>query len=597
MSRHFLLALTLYLLLLTGCVTLPDNGALYQEPPAPWEVEQNNNRLRDMEFLIQKGRGFTAKQQAEAINPAQLNATQQTQYNLLYAQIFLSSGEAEQALTKLNAIKPDQLTPPEKIKFLQSQAFAYSLTGNLMESAKARISLDELLTTPLERKKNQATILETLGFLPESGTKTRQQNQPPALAAWITAANILAAKNRNPAEFNESLANWKQAYPDHPANLYIASVPKAKEELGTFPDSIAVLLPESGPYADAAKAIKAGFLAAHEHYPNNQSSKPELHFYDTEKTKSPELYNQAIIEGAKLIIGPLNKENIQALANSAVLSTPVLALNHVPNLNKDNLYQFALSPIDDAIELTLRAAADGHKRALVLVPDNELGKRIGFYLKENWQALGGILLEKQTYQANSASDYALALKKLLNLDSNKNTSPTQDKPVSRDDADVLFLSAYNKEGRAINSQIKAQSQGIAVYALPNIYSGFVDSNNDAPLNGITFCDTPWLFNGAYDGDLSMNALRDVWNKYPTTYIRLIAMGIDAYHLAAKLPTLASVPYSGATGNLILSAGNRIKRNLICAKFTKGQPEILGFAHDPKNSSKPVAANQFVAPTP
>ena len=597
MSRHFLHAPTLYLLLLTGCVTLPDNGALYQEPPAPWEVEQNNNRLRDMEFLIQKGRGFTAKQQAEAINPSQLNATQQTQYNLLYAQIFLSSGEAEQALTKLNAIKPDQLTPPEKIKFLQSQAFAYSLTGNLMESAKARISLDDLLTTPLERKKNQATILETLGFLPEFGTKTRQQNQPPALAAWIAAANILAAKNRNPAEFNDSLANWKQAYPDHPANFYIASVPKAKEELGTFPDSIAILLPESGPYADAAKAIKAGFLAAHEHYPNNQSSKPELHFYDTEKTKSPELYNQAIIEGAKLIIGPLNKENIQALANSAVLSTPVLALNHVPNLNKDNLYQFALSPIDDAIELTLRAAADGHKRALVLVPDNELGKRIGFYLKENWQALGGTLLEKQTYQANSASDYALALKKLLNLDDNKNTSPTQDKPVSRDDADVLFLSAYNKEGRAINSQIKAQSQGIAVYALPNIYSGFVDSNNDAPLNGITFCDTPWLFNGAYDGDLSMNALRDVWNKYPTTYIRLIAMGIDAYHLAAKLPTLASMPYSGATGNLILSAGNRIKRNLICAKFTKGQPEILGFAHDPKNSSKPVAANPFVAPTP
>jgi uncharacterized protein len=594
MSRHFLIAPILYLSILPGCVTLPDSPALYQEPPAAWEVEQNNSRLRDMAFLIQKGRSYTAKQQAEAINPAQLSLPQQTQYNLLYAQIFLSSGDAELALAKLSLIRQEQLTQADKIKFLQSKAFAYSLTGNLLESAKARISLDELLAVPTERKQNQAKILETLGFLPQSNNP-KAQSPTAGLAPWIAAANILAAKNRNPTEFNEALAKWKASYPDHPANFYMVTVPKANEALDHLPRSIAVLLPESGPYADAAKAIKAGFLAAHEHYHSNQTDKPNVIFYDTEKTKAAELYNQAIKDGAQLIVGPLNKDNIQNLANAAVLNVPVLALNHVPSLNKTNLYQFALSPIDDTVELSQRAAADGHKRALILVPDNELGKRVAAYITNEWQSLGGIVLEKQIYQTNSASDFAIGLKKLLNLAENSTTP--QDKSASRHDADVLFLSAYNKEGRAINSQLKALSEGISVYALPNIYGGLIDSSNDAALDGITFCDTPWLFNGSYNGELSMLALHQVWNKYPTTYIRLIAMGIDAYHLAAKLPTLTSTPYSGATGNLSLAAGNRIKRNLVCAKFAQGRPEILGFARDAKTGEKPGATPAIPAITP
>ena len=580
MSRNLVCVPLFCVLLLSGCAKLPDNYGLYQEPPSAWTIEQNNTRLQSIGALIQTGKGNAAKQQADLINPKELTALQQAQFNLLYSQILLSFGEAEQAISKLAITETRQLGINDKIKYYQSQAFAYSLTGNLLESAKARIALDAFLTKPDERKKNQGVILETLGLFPETIVQ-----KTPGLPEWMSIAKVLASRNKNPANFNASLASWRSANPGHPANSYLATIANMPEDTGDTPKSIAVLLPESGPFLDAAKAVKAGFLAAHSRH-NGSGSKPTLHFYDTEKGKTDELYQKAVREGAKLIIGPLNKDNIQSLANSSTLTVPVLALNHVPNLSKQNLYQFALSPMDDVAEITQKAALDGHKKAVLLVPNNEQGKRISSYFIENWQALNGTILKKQTYDPTK-TDFSLAIKNLLGIDEGENRYPkvqqafpdTKYVPNKSPDTYALFLSAYGKEGRVINSQL-VQAGGLPVYALPTIYSGLPDSAGDTALNGITFCDTPWLFNGAYNGELSMMALRDILNQFPSSYIRLVAMGIDAYHLAGKLSSLNTTPYSGATGNLSLANGNRIKRNLVCAKFAMGQPELIGFTHSP-----------------
>ncbi len=573
MSRHFHIAWIFLAFTLAGCVTLHEDKSLYQEPPAPWEVEQNTSRLNDIDNLIQNGRNYIAKQQAEVINPVQLTLPQQSRYHLLYAQILLGSGEAEQAINKLALVQSGQLSQADKIKFHQSQAFAYSLTGNTLETAKARIALDEFLTKPAERKNNQEIVLESLGFLPQTALNAKQ-SQAPELAEWISAARILATRNRNASEFNDALAKWRVANPKHPANFYLATVSRAPESIGALPDSIALLLPGSGPYADAAKAIRAGFMAAHQHYKNSREGKPVLHFYDTEKAKPAELYAKAVQDGAKLVVGPLNKDNIKALANSSLLTIPVLALNHIPSLNKANLYQFALSPIDDAAEITKKAAAEGHKKALLLMPDNELGKRVGAYIGESWFAANGVVLDKQLYDPAS-NNFAEIVKKLLNANPSNIT------------ADTLFLAASPKEGRAVNAALSnSNNNALSVYALSNIYSGLTDQKNDGSLNGVTFCDAPWLFSGAYNGDLNMLAVRDVWNKYPASYLRLIAMGIDAYVLAAKLPTLASSNYAGATGNLSLAAGNRIKRELVCAKFMMGRPELLVNPGQPSTTISP-----------
>ncbi|MEQ1484198.1 penicillin-binding protein activator [Methyloglobulus sp.] len=598
MSRYYVCIPLFCVLLLSGCAKLPDNYGLYQEPPSSWAIEQNNDRLRAIGALIQAGKGNAAKQQADLISQSELTDQQKAQFNLLYAQILLSFGEAEQAASKLAGTETGQLSINDKIKFYQSQAFAYSLTGNLLESIKARIALDAFLTKPDERKKNQGVILETLGLLSETSAQ-----KAPGLPEWMSLAKILASRNQNPANYNSALASWRTANPQHPANIYLATVANMPEDFGEIPKSIAILLPESGPFLDPAKAIKAGFLAAHSRH-NGSGSKPALHFYDTETGKISELYQKAVKEGAKLVIGPLNKDSIQDLAKSTTLTVPVLALNHVPNLSRNNLYQFALSPMDDVAEITQKAALDGHKKAVLLVPDNEQGKRISSYFTEYWRALGGTILKKEAYDPKQI-DFSTAIKSLVGLDESQprldNSQPpnpsASDDPHKKDDVDVLFLSAYGKEGKSINTQL-LQAGNLPVYAMPTIYSGLPDSVSDTPLNGITFCDTPWLFNGAYTGELSMMSLKDILNQFPSSYIRLVAMGIDAYHLAGKLTALNTAPYSGATGNLSLASDNRIKRQLVCAKFAMGQPELIGFAHSPSEGDYSGAAKSGgVAPAP
>ena len=335
--------------------------------------------MQAIDSLIQAGDSTAAKQEADAIDPSTLSPQQRTQLNLLYAQIMLSLGEAEQAIERLSLIQPQQLTLDNQIKYFQSQAFAFSLAGNPLNSAKSRIDLHRLLSSPDQLKENQAAILEALSLVPDSELQNNQQSSTDTLAGWISLAKILNLKDQNTADFNTEITQWRVTFPEHPANL--AFLEQTQETSGNAflpPKSIAIFLPESGSFAQAGKAIRAGFMAAYNHSDSN-SYKPSIHFYDSEQSTPPALYNQAVAEGAELIIGPLSKEHIQSLADSVTFTTPVLALNHIPELQKDKLYQFGLSPIDDVEQITSKAQDDGHQKALLFIPENAQGKRIADY--------------------------------------------------------------------------------------------------------------------------------------------------------------------------------------------------------------------------
>lgn len=550
---------------------------LYQHPNASSFSERNQQRLKSIESLIQTGDGTTAKRDADAINPDDLSSEQHTQLNLLYAQILLSFGEAEQAIDSLARIHPQQLNLDNQIKYFQSQAFAYSLTGNLLGSAKSRIELHPLITSPAELEKNQAAILEALRLLPDTDLQT---NQTDALAGWLSLAKIL--KTINQPDFNAQLSQWRATYPAHPADLSFLDRPQdAQGNTPSQAKAIALLLPGSGTFAQAGKAIRAGFMAAYNHADN--TTKPAIRFYDSEQSTSQALYNQAAFEGAQLIIGPLAKEQIQSLADTVTFNIPVLALNHIPGLQKNRLYQFSLSPLDDTEQITHKASADGHRKVLLLIPDNAQGKRIANYLTEDWENQNGTILETQAYNPKE-TDFSSPIQKLLNLDESEQRynkiraliPAVKYTPRRRQDADAILLSAYSPEARSINPQLQFYQAGdLPVYAMPTVYTGQVNASLDADLNKITFCDTPWLFNKAYQGELGMDALQETWKQFPSSYLRLIAMGIDAYNLATRLDTLEANPYPGATGNLSLTADQRIRRELICTKFTAGQPEIIG----------------------
>ncbi|MGR9087292.1 MAG: penicillin-binding protein activator [Gammaproteobacteria bacterium] len=600
-ARHDLFVSLTVLLAMTGCATAPEP----QRKPAPstesgvitkplitadriitssefdpsgapsMSRELIRHRLGVIEALIQTGDFEQAKAQAESLDLAQLSDQERSQLHLLHAQLSLSVGEAEQALDHIKQIQPELLNPNQKINFLKARAFAFSLLGNLLESAQSRIELSPLLTSPESLRQNQRAILETLSLLQDHDPENSLQTGSDTLSGWIELAGLY--KQKAQPDFVDRLNQWRAAFPDHPADLTILGKKTDSSDNSIFyPGSIAVLLPGTGPFAEAGNAVKAGLMAAFANL-KDAPYKPNLQFYDTTETVPAELYRQAVASGAEFMIGPLEKKDIQSLADSTFLDIPVLALNHIQNLEQDNLYQFALSPMDDVEQIAQKARLDGHRKALLMLPENSQTQRVIDYFKTYWQGSGGILSKVQTYHPGTV-DFSSAVRLLLNRSSSQTgsleQSPDNETDSIAQDADVIFIGAYSAEARAIKRQIDALgAKELAVYALPNIYSGQADPAEDQILNGISFCDMPWLINGGNQGSLGMSSLASVWRQFPNSYLRLIAMGIDAFNLSGRLTDLGIRPYLGATGKLSLAEDNRIKRDLMCARFNDGRPRV------------------------
>lgn len=590
MPRHRSLCWIFGVLLLAACSSEPVTNQAHLEvkPQRPKRAaapvksygladNQASQHLLKADTLIQSGDSPSARKELDLINPADLSAELRSKLTLLEAQMALSMGDAEQALAKLQITRPKLLATADQIAFYQSLAFAHSLTGDVLPGVSARIKLGGLLQSPRQQQENIVTILDMLSVLP-----SETLNTPPAMAdelgGWMALAKILKQRNQSGFDVGDEIRQWRQAFPNHPANAeflqaYLAtpqpaSEPIAAEQAPSPPavtgSMIAVLLPSSGSYLHAGKAIKEGLLVAHRLAASAAPQLP-LKFYDTEETDITSLYNKAVAEGAKQVIGPLLKEQIETLALNAELTVPVLALNHVEHLSKTNLYQFGLSPIDEADQLALKARRDGRQSAVLLVPDNAYGQRIGQYLASAWQSKGGIIAGMQSYDP-----------KQHNIASQLNTLLATD-PRVKDQPQTVLLSASPELGRELAPQLKYHQSGdLAVYAMPNIYSGRQNPIKDTELGAITFCDIPWLFADAYSGPLSQSALQTTWQTLPDSATRLVALGVDAYNLLGQLNQLAAAPYAGATGRLSLNGENQITRKLVCAQFKGGMPMSSGY---------------------
>lgn len=572
----------------------PQAARLFQHLADQPSAEQNRFRLQAGQVLVELGRDNEAKAYADSIIPMALNLNQRNQLYLLYAQIHLNSGNAEQAVNRLHLIVLSALSLEQKRLYHEVAAFAYALTGQLIDSVHERIVLGKYLEAA-EEKENNIAILEVLELLPMHTLQGQVvQYMPDIYSGWIKLALITRQVLIGSPEFDQAIELWQQQYPEHPANSLIRSgyFVVADAELTDIRD-IAVFLPESGAYVRHAKAIKAGFMAAYYQH-ETDALRPNIHFYDTQKASILTLYHQAISDGMQLVIGPLNKKLIKELVGSGDLTVPVLALNHVEGLVKKNLYQFALSPIDEVRQLVNQAWFKGYKNAIILSPETAEGKRLANYFQGAWEALDGNVLAVQTFDPE-LKDFSEPVKQMLNIKESEYRFQGIGKIVGdvgcnlykqryvgekcyarrRQDVDVIFLVAANKVARLINPQFYHNRAGnVPVYGLSRIYGGHPDVKRDIDLENVSFCSIPWLFGDAYQGDLDMQTLRDTWEQFPDSFLSLVAFGIDAYTLVPHLSKLDVIQYHGATGDLLLNEYNRIERRLLCAKFMAGEAQII-----------------------
>lgn len=326
------------------------------------------------------------------------------------------------------------------------------------------------------------------------------------------------------------------------------------------PKNITLLVPLEGINGNSGQAIRNGFLAAYYYAKQIMPDAPAINVVDTSSSDNNivTLYQQAIAKGADFIVGPLTKQNVQALANQDHLTIPVLALNTLDRQKtRPNLYQFGLSPQNEAEQVASRAKQDGFSHALIITPAGNWGNDVAAAFEEKWQKLGGTISYRLAY--TSKGNMALMVQNAL-----KNAA----------NSDVVFLIATPRYARQIKPLLTFYSpRNLSVYATSLTYAG-ISSGQDHDLDGIIFNDMPWILG---TDSSALNQIRiniqKLWSDSYNQSPRLYGLGIDAYHLTYTFNQLP-LGVDGASGKLTLDDNQRIRRTLDWAKFQNGVPQKI-----------------------
>ena len=113
-----------------------------------------------------------------------------------------------------------------------------------------------------------------------------------------------------------------------------------------------------------------------------------------------------------------------------------------------------------------------------------------------------------------------------------------------------------------------------MYSTSHLFSGNNGQPQPADLNGIRFCETPWLLDSS---DALHQQVVTQWPQAAGSLGRLYAMGMDAYTLAPRLSQLKALPdtrVDGLTGQLSINPSQRVQRQLPWAEFRDGQVQRL-----------------------
>jgi len=538
--------------------------------------------LKAAELLYQRGDLNLAKSQLQTLDAETSAISRQHQISLLAAKIALANENPQQALELLPPLK--QLPLPQYIEAKKISADANLDLGYPLEAVRIRVDLGHYLRSDDEKENNNEAIWAALQRTPEISLKASSRDNA-TTRGWIELARELRQAQNDMSVMQDIILDWGTRYPAHPvSNLFIDKLLNEYQMSFTPATSIAIMLPMQGKYKSSADAIQGGIVTAW--YKQGSTEKPLLRFYDTsdENVSFNELYQQAILDGARYIIGPLDKASINKLAQASTLDVPILTLNYAENplSLSDNLYQFGLLPEDEARQVAELAIRDNHTTAAVLVPNSDWGRRLFDAFRQRFEELGGTVLSTEQYPTN-VDDYSRQIRALLNLDdSDARHKDLQHAlgtklnfiPYRRQDIDMVFLAATHRAARGIVPALKFHHAGdLPVYATSHVYSGHLDRNADRDLEGVTFCDLPWTL--TTDNVLKTN-FTTTW-KDQRAYTRLFALGVDAFNIIQNLQYLQSHDYarfSGETGNISMDENLRLYRELLWAQFKNGKPVYL-----------------------
>lgn len=316
----------------------------------------------------------------------------------------------------------------------------------------------------------------------------------------------------------------------------------------------------------------------------------ELKIYDTSAQPLDQVLAQVQQDGASIVVGPLLKNNVEALMKSNT-TLNVLALNQPEQVqNRANICYFALSPEDEARDAARHIHEQGKQAPLLLIPRSALGDRVANAFAQEWQSLGGGVVLQQKF--GSASELragvnggagialngspvsaSLPQQQSVTIGDLTIPAPPTDAQISGGGkVDSAYIVATPEEIAFIKPMIAMRNgsqSGATLYASSRSAQGTAGPDFRLEMDGLQYSEIPML--AGSNPQLMQQALGAVRNDY--SLARLYAMGVDAWALANHFTQMRQVPgfeLNGNTGDLTANQDCVINRKLSWLKYQQGQ---------------------------
>ena len=568
-------------------IATTENASLYEQAETLFvgaqSVEVPSEILLQAAILFAKSgdKNRTGKSLA-LIDPDELENVDFINYTLLGIELNLQSASLAEALLKLQATRFIALKSSFKrqdvLHALSLESDINAKLGNIESSINASIRLAQLLNKKSDVLNVHNKIWRQLSAQPYNFLQRCFNQAEPILGQWCNlAADMRLLQSNYPGQLIQ-FSNWKTVNLSHPAARTPPTGLKQNRK-NTSSSQVALLLPLQDDYRIPSQTFLDGFMAAYyQLFEQSNTEPPNIRLHDTSNQTIQQAYENAIAEGAEMVIGGLRESEAQSLMQLPIMPVPTISLNRLDRVDTQqpvNLVQFGNSPEDEMTQIADLAWRKGHRNAIVIAPDNNWGVQAARSFDTYWRQKGGQLLGQVSYPM-TIKDFTQFLKPSLQIDLSEDRGVELKRfvnsrliytPRRRQDIDFIVALGYPLNARQIKPALEfLYAADLPVYSISKIYNGVEQAGLDRDLSGIQFTAMPWTLPGQLAKELHSD------ETMHTAYRQLYALGYDTFLVHRNLDKLSSVtqsPLFGAMGVLSLSQGV-IKRTGRWGEFNQGK---------------------------